>query len=187
MEGICGYAQVLNQPKKTSEIPDEEKRKLFDRNLFQLPVHIHTFSRNALIPKKILFHFPSLNTRPKLRPWNESVLYWDNGLNYEIKYLSFRFPYSQIIPPPSENEFRLMVHILREQALHTRFYRQIASKAEKCSICFFPNPQLENFFELHETLEIDFDEPFVPVSSNNFIALCPNCHKLEHKKIAIHK
>jgi len=37
--------------------------------------------------------------------------------------------------------------------------------------------------EIHDTTFIDFENTYVPININNFIVVCPNCHKELHFKI----
>lgn len=184
--GIIAMAYVASDVLvKPSELTKDERQKLYNTSLFQIRINMKQYGVNPFIYKRQLFHFPSLNDKEIIRPWNEEVLYWGGLLCNEIDFLYHRFPESpmQFLFEPDDHYWKLKIHILRESALHTRFYRMTAAKASKCSLCSFPSPNLGNYFELHETVMIDFDKPFEKIDPKNFIVVCPNCHKIEHQKI----
>ena len=82
------------------------------------------------------------------------------------------------------------VHQLREKWLMSwKFinYRRIIYGKSKCMHCGLTvkpfREYYHDFLELHETVKIDFKTEYIKIVPENFVILCPNCHKLEHEKI----
>lgn len=207
-KGIFALGIILSDKTiKSSEIGKPEEIKLMNRNFYQIKVFHTTTSLNPIIPLRFLRHFPSFNSNYGARPYNSNVLYSDGGLSYEIDTLTTLFPYSPYNTRVSLSEFegetmyrslfysnredgtvgldfdgdwKIKLHCLRERSLHTMHYRKMIKKAKRCAVCGMLKPYLKNYFELHEKIEINFEKPYVPVAANNFITVCPNCHKMMH-------
>lgn len=192
-QGIFGTGEILDSPKLVREIPKDEQNNIYDRSLLQLPIRFSQMSVESIIDKKFLFQFPSINQIHKVRPLNNNVLYWSYGLDTELDFL-LRSNWWYFVPIgtpcPSDNHYRYWIHILRERHFgkwdFKKYKKRITGK-DTCNICGLKYKSFlefkTDFFELHDTTIINFDNNYQKIKEENCIVVCPNCHKIEHEKI----
>lgn len=186
-EGIFGFAKILeDKTLKSSEIKVKKKINFINRNFFQLPVKFTICSSEPLIEIRHLRHFPSYNSSLFQKPFNPFVLYWSGALHWEYSYLQHRFSYD-FCPETGPNFFpdrywKHYIHFLREQHINYFWNKKLPKEKQKCEIC---GEKLHSayFLEIHDTTEIDFNGDFKPIKIEDFIVLCPSCHKKEHLKL----
>ena len=192
-KGIFATGEIVDYPKLVKEIPKEEQVCIYDRSLLQLPVRFSRQSVESILDKRYLFHFPSINQIHKVRPYSNNVLYFSYGLTEELDYL-FHNNWWYFVPigtpSPTENHYKFWRHILRERHYgwwDFRKYRKAITGKDTCTVCGLKyKPFLEfktDFFELHDTTIIDFENDYQKIKLENCIVVCPNCHKIEHEKI----
>lgn len=192
--GLIGVAEVTGSPIKVSDIAKEEQHKIYDRSLMQIPVRFKTISSKSIIDKKILYHLPGLNHTEKIRPYNPNTLYWCS-IPKEIDYLlKNNWWYFTHLAYPTDNHWLYWLHIIREKRFSSwtfNDYRKHITGKKKCEICGMKSKPFKefyhDFFELHETTKIDTDDEYNAIKPENFIVVCPNCHKKEHSKIKNNK
>ena len=185
-EGIFSFATFLkSNTYKTSVIEDNKTQLFLNRNFFQIPVEPDGSSTVPRIDIRYLKHFPSYNSKVFQRPYKPFVLYWAGLLAWEYEYLRYRFSYDfcpscgpAIFP---DRYWEHYIHVLREQCINYFWNNKLPKEKGKCENCGEKYHQ-PYFLEIHDTVEIDFDLDFKPVSIRDFIVLCPSCHKKEHLK-----
>jgi hypothetical protein len=181
----------MSSPLKVSEIPKDEQHLVYNRSQLQIAVRLSSIAEDPFLGTQCLEQFPSINQHRKIRAINYDKVYRTNRLVSEINYLYsgkwwHTLPYSFLGDNHREHYF----HILREQHFRLYFlrkYKRILKEETECSICKFKandyKPEYSPFLELHETTPVDFNSKYKQIKKEDFIVVCPNCHKLEHEKI----
>ena len=184
-EGIVGYGKPLEWPVMSHKVPVEYQKSLYAKDLLQFPIHFNEISHNIYFEKKYLLQLPGMNVYGKIDLAIPDYLYNTLNLEYEMDYI-IKSSRSCFGPEITDSNYRLWFHLLRERRKKYG-YRRILKGRKFCSLCkmkYEPYDELRSdFFELHENVEIDFNEKFRKILMGNFIVLCPNCHKKEHDKI----
>ena len=180
--GIYGLGKILEyKALNSSKIHLEEGIKLFDSSFFQIKVRFSHYSFAPYIDNKILKHFPSYNKKQFENPINPYTLYWDCGLSTYMLYVLNNF-YISRASIFKKNVWEYYIHFLREMDINLNVKNKLLRKYKQCNQCGFKSDS-PYFFELHDTVKIDLEKDYVPVNIDNFIVLCPNCHKLIHQKL----
>jgi hypothetical protein len=192
LSGICAIGRISDYPKKVRELDEKEREKCSDTTFLQLPVIFTQYSVETIIEDEILFQFPSLNQLAKIRPTKYFTCREVNYLSEEITFfLSDHWWYfTRCAYHLDEGHYKYWIHQLREKWLTSwKFinYKRIIygkSKCEHCGLTTEPfREYYHDFLELHETVKIDFKTEYIKIVPENFVILCPNCHKMEHEKI----
>jgi hypothetical protein len=184
-EGICGLGDIIEyESLKSSEITLIEGLKLFDKSYFQIKIKLNCYTPEGLfIDREILKQFPSYNRKSFEKPLNPYTLYFDGGLNYSINYIykNFHYDFFSIIDI-NKNLWRYYIHLLREKAVANYWRNRLPMKYKKCIQCGLKS-EVPYFLEIHDNVAVDFAGEYIPVNINDFIVLCPNCHKSIHQKM----
>ena len=179
-EGIFALGSILSDKiYKTSELSISEKAELYDRSFFQIKTQLFRGSRFPLVDIKYLRQFPSYNKKWCQKPKNPYTLYWDAGLTTDINYIYETYGHLFF---PNDNKWRYYIHILRERSINDFKNVRKILKNNKCFNCGIL-PQCDNFLEIHDTKIINFDNEYIASKKDDYIALCPNCHKILHENI----
>jgi len=184
-EGICGWGDILElNAEKSSEIKIVEGMKLYDASYFQIKMRLTSFTHQGLlIDKEILRQFPAYNIKLFRKPLNPYTLYFDGGLTPSIEYIFSEGKYDFCsIYDIKENLWKYFIHLLREAEAKNSWFREFHKKRSECVNCGYKS-ETPYFFELHDTITVDFDREYIPVNKNDFIILCPNCHKSIHQEM----
>ena len=90
----------------------------------------------------------------------------------------------------TNNQYQFFFHLLREKWLglwKIKDYKKLLGGKNTCVYCnmtFTPYKEFyHDFLELHELVKVDFMKEFLKIFPENFVVLCPNCHKHEHEKM----
>ena len=187
MEGIFSFVTIKEaRTYKTSEIEDNKNQHFLNRNFFQIPIQTGGYSTVPKIDIRYLKHFPSYNSKVFQKPYKPFTLYWAGLLAWEYEYLKYRFSYD--FTPSSgpaifpDRYWKHYIHVLREQSINYFWNNKLPKEKHACESCG-ENYHHPYFLEIHDTVEINFEQDFKPVSIHDFVVLCPSCHKKEHLKI----
>lgn len=193
-EGITAAGIMLDFPIMSKYVPSVYQKDLYARELKQILFHFTRVSPEIYFDKKYLFQLPAMNMHGKTDLAKPDYLYhvfdMDSQLNFiKQKYYQYHhYSNTERSSGLTDGHYRLWFHQLRENVIKIPFSYMIIGK-NSCSLCkmkYEPYEVLGNdFFELHEKLDIDFNEKYRRIYRGNFIIVCPNCHKKEHEKIII--
>ena len=184
-EGICAMGNIIEGAAlKSSKIslPLPKGIEIYNRSYFQVKVELVSYSpRGLLIENRILKQFPSYNSKTFKKPLNPYTVYFDAGLSNSIFHVwqYFHYGFSGDI---TKRLWKYYIHLLRESRAKYRWKYKLPMQHKKCNSCGFKS-EIPFFLEIHDTAEIDFEKEYIPIAENNFIVLCPNCHKLAHQDI----
>jgi len=184
-EGICGLGNIIEyEALKSTEIKLSKDTKIYDRSYFQIKIKTNYYTPEGLfIDKEILRQFPAFNRKTFEKPLNPYTLYFDAGLNYSVNYIYHNFHYDFFsVTDIDNNLWKYYIHLLREMEIRHYWRRILFKKHKECFNCGFKS-EIKYFFELHDNIVVDFNREYIPVNINDFIVLCPNCHKLIHHKM----
>ncbi|MFP4023991.1 MAG: hypothetical protein ACLFVR_05645 [Thiohalospira sp.] len=189
--GLIGIGEITDYAKKVSEIPSNKQNTIYDRSLFQVPVRFKILFTSDLLNKDFFYKLPALNERRKIRAYNSNTIYFANWLDRELNYIfNDNWWYFTFRVTPTESHYRYWLHYIREynlRWLEFNKYKKIITGKDTCSICKIKhNPYSEffsDFFEMHEIIDNYDDKEYRKIKPQNFIVVCPNCHKKEHEKI----
>lgn len=188
-EGICGWGNFIERDSlKSSEIKPIEGMNLYDKSYFQIKITLNSYTPEGLIiDKEILRQFPSYNRKSFGKPFNPYTLYFDAGLNWSVNYIYRNCHHDFFsIYDVKECLWKYYIHLLREKEVRYSWLRELPKKYKECVKCGYKS-EAPYFFELHDTIAIDFDNEFVRVNKNDFIVLCPNCHRSIHQRMKCEK
>ena len=181
-EGIFGLGSILSEKiYKSSELKNIESNLLMNKDFFQIHIHLNYLSVQPLIDKIYLRHFPTYNQNFFYKNYKPYKLYF-TFLYYDIEYLfsTFFYDFSSMYSSSSNINWYYYIHLLREKHIENNWIPKLSSSAkEKCCICGFKSEK-PYFFDLHDTVKINFYEAYIPVKMNNYIPICPNCHRNIH-------
>ena len=188
--GIIGFCYVAGQPIRVRDISKEERHLCFNRSFWQLPVKKIRCGTRNIISEEVLYSLPSLNEYEKYRVFSECTLIETFLLEQSLKKRS-KYWYiwrSRRSKKEVEEYNQLYVHELREEyATDHKTYYKLSRGENKCSHCSIYHdeylPYTPPFFEFHENDVLPIDKKYNKIDYNNFIALCPNCHKNEHEQM----
>jgi len=185
-EGIFGFGSLLSDKIfKSSELKSIENNLLINRNFFQIHIHLNYSSVGPLVEKRFLRHFPTYNQGFFDKRYRPYKLYF-SLLYYDIEYLfsTFFWDFSSRYSSSSNINWYYYIHLLREKHIVNNWIPKLSSSAkQKCSICGFKSEK-RYFFDLHDTVKINFSDTYVPIKMDNYVPICPNCHRNIH--IAMH-
>jgi hypothetical protein len=182
-EGIYGLGNIISENViKTSEIKLSKEFKFVNRNFYQINIHLDYAGRFPFIDIYYLRHFPSYNAKWFQKPYNEYKLYWAYKLNEDIKYIWSTFWYDFEDMYFSKKHWKYYIHYLREKSIENYWNKKLPMQQKKCSVCTLEYEE-PYYLEIHDTKEIKFNNDYVPVDINDFIVVCPNCHKELHMKL----
>ncbi len=184
-EGILGLFEVMEKPTTSSDIDPEKKIEFLYRSYFQVKVRTYHLSLIPLIELRHLRHFPSYNRSAYHRKFNTYMLYESDGLQWEYRLIKYRYPFDfcMSIGPPffGDRYWRKFIHHIREKSIDYSWHKVLPQQKGECAGCGVKS-QVPYFLEIHDTVKIDFDVEYKPIQMEDFIVLCPNCHKKEHHK-----
>jgi hypothetical protein len=183
-EGIFALGSVLSSSEEKSSELKLENNNLINRNMFQVKIHLAYICRFPWIYIKHLKHFPTYNTKWFEKPYNPYKLYWACSLNSDIKYLFSTFWYdffenNVVNHYDYSHLWKYYVHLLRERCVKNYWHLKIPLNTKECRICGYKS-DVPYFLEIHDTIDINFDKDYIPINKNDFIVVCPNCHKNIH-------
>lgn len=183
-EGIFGLGSILSETVyKSSDIINTKSLNFINRNYFQLNIHLDYIGRFPFVDIRYLRHFPSYNHKWFRTPYNPYVLYWAVDLNEDIRKIFSRFWYDfELNSFFRKTYWKSYIHFLRENDVKGYWNIKLPKETGKCNICGKKSDE-PYFLEVHDTTDIDFDKKYVPININNFIVVCPNCHKELHLEI----
>jgi hypothetical protein len=187
-EGIIAAGIMLDFPTMPKYVPAVYQKHLYAKELKQFPLHFTVVSQKIYIDKKHLFQLPAMNMYGKTDFAKPDYLYAVYGLEDQLDFIDRKIGQLCNIeydPDITDEHYRLWIHQLREYVFEKNFGSVIPVR-NSCSLCRMKyEPQevvIEHFFELHEMVDIDFNEKYRRLSNGNFKIVCPNCHKKEHEK-----
>jgi len=191
--GIIGYCYVAGQPIRVRDIPKEKRHLCYNRTLKQLPVKDVACGTRNIISEEILYSLPSFNEYGKDRVFSECSIIVDTWTFRLEKSILQRAKYwyiwrSQRSKNEVENYNQLYIHEQREKyATYHEKYSRLSKGVTKCSHCEVTHdeylPYTLPFFEFHEKNTPKISKKYQKIDYSNFIALCPNCHKITHEQM----
>lgn len=192
--GILGYCQISGKLTKTSLIPEHEKELIYDRNLLQLPVNnIRCSVISNIIDEDVLNSLPIMNEFGRYRIYREcKIIEIPATALQEINEISkFWYVWKAQRSVQEVEEFKnLYIHLLREKIFYDDYLR-ISKGITKCVNCGIEHQEFEpyslRFFEFHEKETHKFTDKYKKIDFKKFEPLCPNCHKIAHKKMITYK
>lgn len=183
-EGLVGQGTIVDgKTYKTSELDLHENDMVINRNFYQVEIRTHTMAfMGVKIPIHILRQFPAYNSKSFQKPYNFYTLYWASSLSWEISHIETKFDYFFHRFNCNELDdinWQRNLHILREKDVPYRWHLYLPKKTRCCEKCGFQSytPYL---LEIHDTTVIDYSKTYSPIREEDFIILCPTCHKQEH-------
>lgn len=192
--GLIGWGVVVTPPLKPGGIA-QKNRKLFDANKLQLGINLNYLSRDAFVPATYARQLPSLNEHKQPVMIGTNAVYYGYSILEEFLFFlkEYRHLYDDILCYSSdEKPFDFGLHILRERYLASRYYsgykKRLLSLPPVCAHCstdfarMLGREQAMRIMELHETIP-SFNERYRKIDPDNFVAVCPTCHKLAHDKM----
>lgn len=193
--GIIGFCHVAGALTKTSDIPREERKYIYDRSMLQLPVHkIRCSIEKNIMDEELLYALPCMNEHRICRVYNECKLIdVPFQLLLSLKdHSEFWYVWNAQRCKQEIKEYKdLFIHLQREQIDFKR-YMNLTKGVVKCQYCETKyhefKPYRPRFFELHETEMFPLNgNKYQKINYRKFVVLCPNCHRKEHEKIIAHK
>ena len=187
-EGIFAFGHISSDiVYKSTELPVQEREKLLNRSYFQIKIKLEYAGRYPLVDIKYLKHFPSYNRNWCQEPKNLFKLYWDAGVTKDIKNIHDKY-YDNFLHSNKydDNMWRYIIHISRENLIKYSKKARNMLINNTCTVCKISSNN-ENFLEIHDNYDIDFNGEYRHIDINDFIILCPNCHKILHNYIKLGK
>jgi len=189
---MAAYGSVNGQVKHLGEIASEDQAKVFDRAYWQLPVYFKRASIEAMLHDQCFLQLPAINQPKKIVPINVYSIHQAGSLSDEISSIfdDHWWCFSSGEFDLTKNQYQFLFHLLREKWLglwKIKDYKKLLSGKNTCVFCNMTvTPYKEfyrDFLELHELVKVDFMKEFIKIVPENFVVLCPNCHKHEHEKM----
>ena len=188
--GIIGFCYVAGQPIRVRDIPKEKRYLCFNRSFWQLPVKEIQCGIRNIIDEDVLYSLPILNEYRRKRVFSECSIIETFWLNDSIEKRSkYWYIWRAKRSRKEVDEYnQLYVHESREEYVtdHKTYYR-LSKGISKCSHCGVYHdeylPYTPSFFEFHEKNILSVSKKYNKIDYNNFIALCPNCHKKAHEQM----
>jgi len=188
--GIIGFCYVAGQPIRVRDIPKEKRHFCFNRCYWQLPVKDIQCGIRNIIDENVLYALPVINPYGKERVFSECSMIEQFLLGKSInKHSKYWYIWRARRSKKEVEEYnQLFVHELREEySIDHKTYCKLSKGVSKCSHCgIFHDeyqPYTPPFFEFHENNIPSITEKYNKIDFNNFIALCPNCHKKAHEQM----
>ncbi len=188
--GIIGFCYVAGQPVRVRDICKEKRYLCYNRSFWQLPVKDIQCGIKNIISEEILYSLPLLNEYRKRRVFAECSMIQTFRLEDSlIDRSKYWYVWRSSRTKKVVDEYNhLYVHKSREEFVtNHRIYYKLSKGISKCSHCGVKHdeylPYTLPFFEFHETITPQVSTKYRKIDFNNFIALCPNCHKKIHERM----
>jgi len=187
--GIIGYCKVAGKLTKVSDINKEDQKLCYCKSSLQLPVSdIECAVSRNIMDEDVLYSLPIMNESKVLRATTECKLIdiFFSIISTLDEHSTFWHIWRAQRTQKEIQEYKeLFVHLQREK-MDYKSYHKLSKGKTQCQNCGITHneflPYTPRFFEFHETNVIAMGR-YKKINYENFILLCPNCHKVEHEKM----